>query len=191
MYFFGQMSGFVAMTFSVLSNLQHVRRHILFFKFLSDILWVISFYLIGSFPACVTTSIAIGREFVFYNKGKKWADSKIWIGVFALMFLSSSLLTMKNIYGLLPAVSSVFSTFAFYCTDVKKMKLLLIAQSSGMLMYNCVYRSPAGICDALLAILAIFISFIHVDLSWIKSGIAARKPKTGGAVKPELRVNYG
>lgn len=128
----------------------------------------------------MTTAIAIGREVVFYNKGKKWADSRSWIYIFSAMFLASSLLTMKNIYGLIPAAASTFSTVAFYSYDVKRMKQLLLIQSSGMLIYNSVYHSPAGICDAAFAILAIFISFIRIDREGIRSRIRIYRTKISG-----------
>ena len=156
----GQIIGFTAMGTSLTATAQLKRSRVIIFKLLTDILWLISCVLIKSYPAAITSGIAIFREAVFFNKDKNWAKSKAWLFLFCGIFLVPALLTMKDLYGVMPAIASVCSTCAFWCSKVLRIKLILIVQASIMLVYNIKYLAIAAIIDSALTIIFAIISII-------------------------------
>ncbi len=156
----GQIIGFGAMGTSMISNAQSKRKRIILFKLITDVLWTVSSAMIGSYPAAVTSGIAITREFVFYNKEKKWARSKLWLVAYALVFVGAAVITWKDVYSILPAIASTLATCAFWVTNVYIMKGLTLCTSVIMFFYNLHYHAIAATLDAALAIGTIIVSLV-------------------------------
>ena len=105
----------------------------------------------------MTCGISIFREIVFYNYDKKWAKSKIWLFFFIGCYISSSIITAKNIFGIFPVTASILATVAFWNKNVKNIKIISIPVSSCMLIYNLYCFSIAGIINEIITLSSIFI----------------------------------
>ena len=156
----GQICGFVAMLTTFVMYQQKNLIRIREFKLAIDIFWTLHFLLIGSMSAFATTGLAIFREIVFINKGKKWAQSRLWIVLFSVVFLISSMITWKNVYSVIPAMASTLTTFAFWSNSVVKNKLLILPSTVGMFFYNLQARSIAGVINEVISVISIIAYFV-------------------------------
>ncbi|MBR2038059.1 MAG: YgjV family protein [Lachnospiraceae bacterium] len=165
----GQVFGFCAVITSFVIYQQKSRKKFIQFKLAIDLLWTLHFLFIGSRPAFITTALAIFREIVFFNKDKKWAKNRIWIFFFLSMFLTSAILTWKNIYSVIPACASSLTTIAFWSNNVTTIKLLLLPASVGMFIYSMQAHSVAGIVNEIISVLSIITYFAITYLKLFKN----------------------
>lgn len=163
----GQIIGFAAMAAAVLIYPQRKRRNILTLKLSTDVLWATHHLLIFSYTAAAVSAIAIFREIVFYNYDKKWAKSKWWSVGFSVIFFLAVLLTWKDIFSIIPAVGTVFTTIAFGSEKVTVTRIFAFFASVGMLIYGVHYNSAATIANECLTQLSIIISVIAGSRLWV------------------------
>lgn len=156
----GQIIGFAAMAVSILIYLQRKRRNILALKLSTDVLWALHHLLISSYTAAATTAIAIFREIVFYNYDNKWAKSKWWCAGFSAVFVLAAILTWKDAFSIIPAVSTVLTTVAFGSKRVFVTRIFAFLASVGMLIYGQHYHSAAIIVNEIFTESSIIVSFI-------------------------------
>lgn len=148
------------MAVSALIYLQRKRRNILALKLTTDVLWVIHHLLIFSYSAAATTTVAIFREGVFYNYDKKWASSKWWVVGFSTVFVFAALMTWKDAFSIIPAISSILSTVAFGSKKIAITKLFAFLASIGMFVYGIHYNSMATVANECITQLSIIVSII-------------------------------
>lgn len=156
----GQLIGFAAMAVSTIIYWQRRRKNRLILKLTTDVLWAAHHLMIFSYSAAATTSVAIFREIVFYNYDRKWAKSKLWCVVFSIVFVLASLMTWKDIYSIVPAVSSVLTTIAFGSKKITITRAFAFLASVGMLTYGIHYNSIATVINEFLTELSIIASII-------------------------------
>ncbi len=148
--FIGQTVGFIAMLVSVAIYWQRKRKNIIFMKLTTDVLWALHHLLIFSYTAAATATAAIFREFVFYNYDKKWAKSRMWQISFSLLFAVAAVVTWKDCFSIIPAISSILTTIAFGNKRIFIIKLFAFAASVGMMIYGIHYHSAATIVNECL-----------------------------------------
>ena len=136
-----QIIGFVAMAVSIAIFWQRKRKNMLVMKLTTDVLWASHHMMIFNYTAAVTTAVAILREFVFYNYDKKWARSKWWSVVFSAVFAAAAVITWRDAYSIIPAISCILSTVAYGSKSVMKIKVFAFLASVGMLINGIHYRS--------------------------------------------------
>lgn len=161
MEYIGQIIGFAAMAVSIIIYWQSRRKNRLILKLTSDLLWVMHFFMICGYSAAATTLAAVFRELVFYNYDKKWARNKLWCVVFSIIFVSAALLTWKDNYSIIPAVSSVLATVAFGSEKINATRAFAFFASIGMMIYGIHSNSAATVVNEVLTELSIVLSFIN------------------------------
>ena len=170
--------GLCASVESLFIYVSNRRERIIAMKIVSDVLWAVHYALFGSATASLLNCLAIGRETVFYNRGrKKWADSRIWMWVFIAAMLSSPVLESVTsgfrLLLLLPAVGSALAVVGFYCKNTVATKLLLFASTLLYLIYNTAEGNAMGVIGTIGPIVSTLAGLIHE--------IAARRAaKTNG-----------
>jgi hypothetical protein len=115
---------------------QKTGKRLLLYKLLSDVFWAAHYLFIGGFSGMAISIIAIIRESVFINQGKKWADTKLWLLLFALLSVFSAVLTWNSAMSLLPTAASLLSVFGFWRANPRLSKLLAYPISALMLTYD-------------------------------------------------------
>ncbi len=157
----GQSLGLVAMLVSFVIYQQSNRGRMVFWKLVTDVLWATHFFLIGGLTAALTTAMAISREIVFYNKDKKWGKSPLWAVLFVLTFAAAAALTWEDVFSLLPSCGSIIATFAYWQSDSKRAKILLVPTAICMFVYNLYNCSYAGVANEVITLISLLIYFIR------------------------------
>lgn len=161
MYWFGQALGMLAMAESFFIYQCHDRKKMIALKLVDDVLWTLHFFLIGGYTATLTTGIAIIRELIFFQKGRKpWASSVLWAFGFSAIFAACAPLTWEGPYSLLPVVTSIASTWVFWINKTSLAKLILLPSTLCMLGYSIVFTSYSGILTQIVSIASIVVYFV-------------------------------
>lgn len=136
LYWIAQAIGCIAVACSLIIYQRKTRKGILGFKLVQDVSWLTHYLLIAAYSAAATSGLCICRGLVFYNSDKRLGKSRWWLPIFLCLYAISALLTWKNPYSILPAVSSSLSTVAFWMKKPQYTKLISIFASLCTLTYN-------------------------------------------------------
>ncbi len=142
------------------------RERIIVLKIVSDMLWVVQYALFGTPTGSVLNLIAVGRETVFYNRGRrKWADSPAWMWFFIAIMLASpvyeSVTSGFTPLLLLPAVGSALAVVGFYCQKTAVTKAFLLVASLAYLVYNSITGNFMGVLGTAAPVVSTSIGLIH------------------------------
>ena len=160
---FGAIGIFISITIYAGKN----RSNIIICKFISDIVWTVNYTLIGAYTGALLNVIAMARETVFYNRGKKkWASSRLWLYIFILLVLISPAIELMksdtpSIVPLFPAIGSTFAVLSFYCLSEKRTRILGLIAQLLWLVYGFYPFNPTGIISCSLTIVSIIIGTVR------------------------------
>lgn len=132
------------------------RERILLFKFISDVLWFFNLLFLGGYTGALLNLIAMGREAVFYHRGKKkWASTPLWLAVFLLVTAVSPAFSLisgrEGWYAVFPAIGSMLGVIAFYQSRPSATRAVGFFSHVLWLIYACFIRNySSAVCNAVL-----------------------------------------
>lgn len=159
--------GTLGIVISVILYAGKTRTHILVCKLISDVLWFTNYILLGAYTGAVLNLIAIGRESVFYNRGRrKWADSRVWLYVFILLTFLSPAMEFWKIGGfawipLLPATGSVLAVISFYSRRPWVMRWFGFGAQIFWISYGILIWNPTAVISSALTIASAVIGTVR------------------------------
>lgn len=161
MQIFAQILGFIGVGINLLIYQQKTQNRVLFFKFLSDILWSVHYFCLGAFSGAAIACIGIFREGIFMLCKR---NREKWLILFMLLAIGSAFLTWKNIFSLFPATASILSVLSFWQKSAKNTRLLAFPISICMGIYSFACGSWSGVFNELLTIGSAAIGLIRKDI---------------------------
>lgn len=162
LYIIGQIIGVAAMIESFFIYQVKERKKMIVLKLVDDLLWVAHFVMIGGYAAATTTGIAIFREIVFYCKAdKKWANTLLWPIGFSVVFAACAIPSFQNLWGVLPSVASIASTWAFWLNNSKVTKIMQLPTAGCMLAYDIVKTSYSGSLTQIVTLVSVVVFFLR------------------------------
>ena len=78
----GEIAGYIAIVASVLIYQQKTRKNLLISKAVTDVLWIIHYFLMGGYTGAAVTCVALVREVVFFRSDWRSKNSKLILAVF-------------------------------------------------------------------------------------------------------------
>ena len=175
MFVLSMIFGGLGVLANVMIYQQRTGKRLLVYKLISDGLWALHYLTLGAFSAVTIAFIGIVRESVFLNRGKRWADTKLWLLLFALLSVLSAALTWSSYLSILPASASLLSVFGFWQAKPKLSKLLAYPICACMLTYDVCVSSYMGIVNEAFTLVsttvAVVSAWIYADGKKKKSGI--------------------
>ena len=159
-----QTIGFIALLFVILSFQNDDRSKILKFLIIAQFLFVIHFLLLGASTAVVMNTIAAVRTFIFYiADNKTWANHKIWLVLFILLFWLFGLLSWEGYYSLLPILAMTIDSIAVWMKKTKTLRLIALFPRPFWFLYNFIVGSYAGMATEFVTLLSITTGIIRFD----------------------------
>ncbi len=155
MILIGQFLGFLGIFVNILIYQQKDKNKILFFKLLSDIVWMTHYLFLSAFTGAATATIGIIRETVFIFAKK---HRKQWLIVFLLASFISSYITFQSIYSIFPAIAGAVSVISFWQKSPINNKILSIPIAICMFIYSYSCGSISGVCNEILTIISSVVS---------------------------------
>lgn len=159
-----QIIGIAAMFFSIFSFQMNKHKHIMFMQILATSLFGLQYFLLGAYTGMAVDIVATVRGLVFYNKGKKWADSKLWIALFVVLFIASGIFTWQGTASILVTLAMVLNTFSFSFTSPKLVRSTILISSPLMLIYNILTGSIGGIINEVCVEISSLIGLLRYDI---------------------------
>lgn len=156
----GEIIGVFAIVVNFLIYQQKERKTLLKVKLLSDISWALHYGLLTAFSGACVCAVGALRETTFLLTDDKEDKRKYFLITFAIISLITSALTMKDLYGLLPAIASLIAVFSYWQQSPTLTKLLGLPISAVMLIYDFMRFSIMGIANEILTLISIAIFFI-------------------------------
>ena len=129
-------------------------KKLLVYKLISDVFWAAQYFFVGGYSGMAISLIGIVRESIFLNQGKRWADTKLWLLLFASLAMLSAALTWSSVLSILPTIASLLSVFGFWRANPKLSRLLAYPISACMLTYDIFFNSYMGIANEILTLVS-------------------------------------
>ena len=141
---------------------QKERKRMLIWKLITDLVWILHYYLLGGYSACAITVVAIFRSIVFMNDDKKWAQGKKWLYIFLAASLVMSALAWQGPITLLTLFSSLISIVAYWMPNTGMTRFITLPAAVLYLVYTILCKSKEGfICELFLITSTIVGIFRH------------------------------
>ncbi len=158
----GQILGILIMIENFFIYFSRSRKNILIFKLISDVANVFSQSFLGAYTGAALNGLGIARETVFYNRDKhKWASSRIWLGVFVVAVIVTSILTWGGPISLLPMCGSVIAVVGFYTMKPMLTRVLGIFAQGAYLIYSIFTFQIGAIIGNSIMVLSAIIGIIR------------------------------
>ena len=157
----GEIIGVLGIIVNFLIYQQNDRKKLLKVKLLSDITWCLHYGFISAFSGMAVTTVGAIRETTFLltdeNENKR---RKRFLIAFTALACVTSILTMKDWFGLLPAVASIIAVFSYWQQKPKLTKILGVPISLVMLFYDIMRFSIMGMANEILTLISVTVSLI-------------------------------
>ena len=154
----GEIIGIIGIIVNFLIYQQNDRKKVLRVKLLSDLTWALHYGLLFAFSGMAVTLIGATRETTFILTDDKEKGRKYYLVAFALIAIVTSLFTMKDIFGLLPAFASLVAVISYWQKNPLVTKLLGIPIATSMLIYDIMRFSITGLINEILTFISIAVS---------------------------------
>ncbi len=163
----GEIAGYAALVVGLFTYVSLDRRRILGLKFTGDFLWFLNFVCLGGYTGALLNLIAMGREVVFYLRGKKkFASHMLWLPVFALLTLLSPAIeyATTRIFApitLLPALGSMMMVIGLYQEDTNRVRFYSFIGMSLWLIYSLSILNTSALISNIIALVSIAIGIVR------------------------------
>lgn len=166
----GNIIGIIAVCEGLLIYLTAKRDNILFFKFISDILWALNHLFLGAYTGAVLCSTGMFREIVFYSRDRRrWASYRLWLYVFLTLNLISPILEWsKNGFSfipILPAVGSMIAVVGFYTRNPRLTQWLALIVHTLWGLYALLIANYPSFFSNIIALVSAIIGISRVIIS--------------------------
>ncbi len=171
-----QIIGYIAMAICILSFQAKTQKGVVLLQCFSTCLFATHFFLIKAYSGAILNFICLIRSIIYTQRqDKKWAQSKIWIGVFIFLtfvsyFLTVFVLTPADkrvltlfLVELLPTMGNVVTTFSTRMENAKLVRRYSLVASPLWLSYNIINGSIGGTITETFSIISIFIGMLRLD----------------------------
>ncbi|MGE5473872.1 MAG: YgjV family protein [Ignavibacteriales bacterium] len=165
MYIIGQVMGFIALLFTVISFQCKKRENILFYQIFCSIFYSLSLLFLGAITGALSMMITIVRNFVFSQKGKKkWASHNAWLFIFLFIVIITGIITYKNLYSILPIIGTCLGTLAFWMTKPSHIRYIAVVIPPIWMIYNIAFGSIGGVILESFYLLSVLTGIIRFDI---------------------------
>ena len=159
----GEIIGVIAIIVNFLIYQQKERKSILKIKLLSDIIWALHYGLLTAFSGMAVCIVGATRETTFLLTEDKKEKRKYFLFAFAILAIVTSILTMKDLYGLLPAIASLIAVFSYWQQNPTLTKFFGIPISLCMILYDVMRFSIMGLANEILTLISIAYYFLTTN----------------------------
>lgn len=159
----GKIAGYVAIVASILIYQQKTRKGLLINKAVTDVLWIVHYFLLGGYTGAAVTCVALVREVIFFFGGRNRKNS-IWVLiVFLCISALCTVLTWNGIFSIFAMLGAMLSIVSFWIGEPKVSRILAFPISGCMLTYGVSNGSVAVLINEVLVIVSSVIGIWKYD----------------------------
>ena len=164
LFWIAQALGVVAVIIQVVTYQRNNRKDILLGVMSAQILFVVHFIMLGGYTGAAVNTIGALRNLIF-AKSKKIIKSTLLLWVFLLIQLAVALLTWQGLLSVLALFGSWFSTLAFWQSNPRNIRRLIIFMPLCWLAYNFFISSYVGMASNIFVFVSTLIAIYRFDFA--------------------------
>jgi len=155
--FVAQIVGFIPLILALFVFVHNNRKKIIFFKFCTDFLWAIHFFMLGELSGAIVNVINTARNLIFSQKGKKWASNKMMPVIFCILISVCTLITDDSFKSIFPLLGSCLATIGFWQNTPEKIRLFNFLGIFLWLIYGFLTISISTIISNIISLISIIL----------------------------------
>ena len=159
----GRIVGYIAIVASMLIYQQKTRKNLLICKAVTDMLWIIHYFLLGAYTGAVVTCVALVREVVFFRSDWRDKNSKYILVIFLCVSALCTALTWGGIFSIFAMLCSMLSIVSFWIGEPKVSRVMAFPISGCMLIYGVANGSMAVLINEVLVMVSSVIGILKHD----------------------------
>ena len=159
----GEIAGYIAIVASVLIYQQKTRKNLLISKAVTDVLWIIHYFLMGGYTGAAVTCVALVREVVFFRSDWRNKNSKLILVVFLCISAVCTALTWDGVFSIFAMLCSMLSIVSFWIGEPKVSRIMAFPISGCMLIYGVANGSVAVLINEVLVMISSVIGILQHD----------------------------
>ncbi len=164
MQIIAQLIGFMGTITYFLVFQMKKRKSILGLNILAGAIFVLHFFLIGAYTGAAMNIVCSLRCVIYYYDDKKWARSKVWLGVFILASIVLGVYTWSDAYSVLPLISMILTSISFWLKRERNIRLLTLPSPPCWMLYNIHNGSISGFLTDTVIFISLLISLFRYDI---------------------------
>lgn len=158
-----QAIGAIGLVFVIFAWNAKNRVSILSLQSLSTVLFFVHYVLLSAFAGAAMCLVVLGRNFVFAQKDKKWANHPAWFYVFALISVAALIPFWEGWISILPVVAVIIGVHAMSKDRPADMRLYMLAACLLWVPYTIVVGSYSGLLNQIVGIVGILMGMYRHD----------------------------
>lgn len=159
----GEIAGYIAIVASMLIYQQKTRKNLLISKAVTDVLWIIHYFLMGGYTGAAVTCVALVREVVFFRSDWRNKNSKLILVVFLCISAVCTALTWDGVFSIFAMLCSMLSIVSFWIGEPKVSRIMAFPISGCMLIYGVANGSVAVLINEVLVMISSVIGILQHD----------------------------
>lgn len=159
----GEIAGYIAIVASVLIYQQKTRKNLLISKAVTDVLWIIHYFLMGGYTGAAVTCVALVREVVFFRSDWRNKNSKLILVVSLCISAVCTALTWDGVFSIFAMLCSMLSIVSFWIGEPKVSRIMAFPISGCMLIYGVANGSVAVLINEVLVMISSVIGILQHD----------------------------
>ena len=159
----GEIVGYIAIVASMLIYQQKTRKNLLISKAVTDVLWIIHYFLMGGYTGAAVTCVALVREVVFFRSDWRNKNSKLILVVFLCISAVCTALTWDGVFSIFAMLCSMLSIVSFWIGEPKVSRIMAFPISGCMLIYGVANGSVAVLINEVLVMISSVIGILQHD----------------------------
>ena len=159
----GEIAGYIAIVASVLIYHQKTRKNLLISKAVTDVLWIIHYFLMGGYTGAAVTCVALVREVVFFRSDWRNKNSKLILVVSLCISAVCTALTWDGVFSIFAMLCSMLSIVSFWIGEPKVSRIMAFPISGCMLIYGVANGSVAVLINEVLVMISSVIGILQHD----------------------------
>ena len=156
--------GILGLISTILIYQQRENRHLLVYKILTDLLFIVHYTANGNTAVVAVTWVAVLRSIVLLNRRHAWARHPCWFPIFMGLSVLFSIFGWQDLTSLLTAAGSLLCITAYFLCSPRMTRILSIPASLLFLINVCFHFSLWGVlCECFILVSAI-VGILRLDL---------------------------
>ncbi len=164
MFYIAQGIGVIALIIAITSFQQNSQKRIVTLQMISSVFFCVHFCMLGATLGGILNGIGIFRAAVFRNRDHAWASNKIWFVLFCLLFTAAGLFFWEGPLSLLPILSMILTTVAFWIKNARAVRFVTLPASPLWMVYNWVNGSFPGVLTEVCVLTSILVAVFRYDV---------------------------
>ena len=165
MFLLAQVLGFIAMSTNIIAVQLKTKKQILFTIVVGNILFVISYFLLGAYAGALISGINAIEVIIntkLEEKGKP--IPKALIGLYFVVAVTIGVFAFNSFMDLLPVLAAILFIFTLIQSKEKNIRLLLLGNNISWLIYDLLAKAYAAGVSDLFVITSTLIAIYRYDI---------------------------